>query len=243
MMALTTRELAPTLPVGLFTVTASGACAGRVAWIDSDNRHSRTLGLVDNERTELMKRPTSHATSLAFPSRCPVADPGQVFDRDCAPGVFGLGDKPLADDMILVRPETCLLLADLAESATGALATALVQSATALTVSLTDFIDLCPGERLTSGVNGEVHHTHVNAKYILDLDRIRSGFLDLNMQVVAAIGAFDECGAGRVLPIESLSLKVSETGSQSLPRIKQGQAERPVLFAKGEDALVVVDAS
>lgn len=120
-------KLIPGLPVGLLAMPANATSAAGVAGVNGNDRHTDGNRLVGDERAELIERPTLHAIPLRLASGSPRADAGQVFDRDGTLRVFGLGNDSLTDAVVLVGPESTLLLSDLAEPAACRLGAALVQ--------------------------------------------------------------------------------------------------------------------
>src|SRR4051794_15762088 len=103
-----TREVIPGLPVAPLAMPALGAGPRRVARVDRDHRDPRRQRLVGDEPPQLEERPTLHARSVGSSGRCPGADPFEVLDPDGAPGVLSLLQDPLADDVVLVGPESGL---------------------------------------------------------------------------------------------------------------------------------------
>lgn len=73
--------------VSLINTATGRAGARRVARVDRDNRNAHQLRLVLDLRPEVVKRPVRVSCPLLAPKPLPVADAGQVFDGDPAPGV------------------------------------------------------------------------------------------------------------------------------------------------------------
>src|ERR1035437_858032 len=82
--------------------SAARAFLACVAWIDCDNRHTDTRGLVGKKGAELAERPVGQAVAMFAPGRYPSADIGQFLNRNSALGAFSIHHDGLRNHMVCV---------------------------------------------------------------------------------------------------------------------------------------------
>ena len=72
-----------------------------VPWIDETAWDSSALGLVHDKVRQLPEAPIMVLTALPFANRCPVTDPGQLFQDQRGLRVFGIRHKFFGNGMVL----------------------------------------------------------------------------------------------------------------------------------------------
>src|SRR5512135_2953157 len=163
-------EFVPRLPVPLLAVSALGARTRGIARVDRDDRDAGEGRLVGDERAELVERPARETTPLCLASRCPTADPREVFAADRVAGVFGLGDESFADDVVLVGPEAGLSHAGLVEPPLGSPGPGPLAGLADPVVATATCLDVVAAEVLAVVGRRQVLAAHVDADAALDLD-------------------------------------------------------------------------
>jgi hypothetical protein len=73
------NEMALALTVRLRTMSTPGASARRVTWVYTDDKNPFALGLVVQERAELMETPPMEQTPLRGALAAAVTDTGEGF--------------------------------------------------------------------------------------------------------------------------------------------------------------------
>src|SRR5215469_2139666 len=114
------------LAISLVDHTALRTGSAGVARIDGNDGYAGKLRLVTHELAKLGKRPPMRTVALRLCGLNPLADMRQVFDHNRAAGAFGVSNDLLADNVVGMFAEACLLSAKFLQAAFGGLGAALL---------------------------------------------------------------------------------------------------------------------
>lgn len=228
--------------VGTLAVAADAARLGTVSRVNQRHGHTYASRLVLRKLPQLEESPVSQSSPKTLASRllAPVANAGEILQRDSGAECLRLFDKTFADVVIDPRLVSSLPTGHFLQSAfRGLCSSPLVLLSRSRSPSALP-LNLIARERLTSRVGCDVDDAKIDAKEGVNSKRWGSFLLDLNVQEVPTIAAYESRGS-RHAAGQRFPLKCSETGSDSVSTVEQRQAKGPVGFTEGGDAGIVVD--
>lgn len=227
-------------PVGPVNVAAGRTGTRGIARIDKMNLHPCKLSFIGDELAELPERPFAVARSLGLVYRYPVADPGQLFERQVAAGVNGLGHQLLADAVVGIGFEPAFSPAHLLEPATAGLGADPLKPAPASFVMPAGGFNLGPAVLVAIGIGGQVDDAQVHADHLVPFGQGRLWQIDGRVQKKRAV-AVDQVGLA-LDPVDSPGLVLTEDDRDQQPA-RQGQYRHPVNALPGQDTLIVDDSA
>src|SRR5713226_5305794 len=173
--ALETRLREPIRPIDVPAGQARLRC---MAGINQHDWHPDTRRLVLHEGAQLSECPVGVARSLPPSNRNALADALEVFQSNSSTGVFGGAHQRLADAVVRVALEACLLPAQGLEFVFGRASLAALQVAAAVD----ERAPLLFNARATVdggiGVGGDVDDAQVNTEKVLHIRRRNIGHLE-----------------------------------------------------------------
>ncbi len=166
--ALNTGERSLIGTIRFIDVTAAGTGATRVARVNRDHEHTSALGLVFDEGSQLVKRPTVQDCSLPALSPDPLTDTAQFFEgnsrlpsrRGAFCGFYNL----TADLVVDMLGKVALLAGKLLEPTLGCFRAFLLKLGTQTPVTVAHVVDSFAGVDSGVRINCDIDHAKVNAK-------------------------------------------------------------------------------
>jgi hypothetical protein len=165
--------------VALLAVAALGAGATGVAGVNGHNRDTVELSLVGNEGSKLIECPSAHLGSLLTLKPSPTTDALEVFNGYPASGAFGVKHELLADNVILMPPESGFFVTDPLHGAACVLACASLvppvhlptERATDVEIPHSHALNFCSRNAVAIAGGNKLGYTHIHTEKVVNLDR------------------------------------------------------------------------
>ena len=142
MAARNTTEQGLRSSVAFVTAITNGARPRGVCWIDQSDWHTRELGLVGDEQTQLAERPITVSCALfGATNPDPRANATQIFECNRSLRVFGLRNNVLANPVILVFLKPGLATRQLTQTTFSRLRTNGLKDGATTSIALTNTLN------------------------------------------------------------------------------------------------------
>lgn len=164
----------------------------------------------------------------------------KVFHPDTAPGVFGLGNKPLADDVVLVSAEAGFPRRQSFQSFLGPTGALPLSPHPVAVMAAPDLLDGITGMFAAVGITGDVDDPQIDPDEVLDFDRGVFGHVHRGEQVELA-APIDQIDLA-FNPVEPLALVFAVGQREVHAAIERPQAHA-VESLEAQDAFVVGDGA
>ena len=224
-------------PITLLAMATNRTGLRGVARIDSDQRNASELGLVRQERAQLMKRPGMQIIALRATEPYSVTDAGQVFDGNTASGAFRLFDNLLANPVVLIGCEACLPAGDRRQSAVGATGPIRLETPALATAALANAKHSVTRKDHAVRVTGNVLDTHINAKPAIRFKGVVFSDAANLVQVVVAI-AQDKIALA-LKRVKHLALTLTANERNGLPPVNRPDGNFGLVQFPGQDSIIV----
>ena len=222
---------------------------GCVAGVNKHQIHAKLYRFINEELTQLKKRPTVTSTSLCFRAWLLVgafSDARQVFQSYSLFGASGVLDESAANGMVYLCLESSFSptqpLQDLSRSTASrpcAFGRFLLQRRPHTAISVTNLGYFSSTKLFSIRGDGYVCSAQVNTQNFIRLFRTWWLRFKLNLQVVSAIFSLNQHCRFRVFSCQQMTLIVTDEQREFFSSLHHGQANNPVFFLKGESPGVI----
>jgi len=199
------------------------------------NNTSKT-SFVEDEITQLSKRPFGESRPLGLSYRYPVTNTTQVFKGYITSGVNGLLDYTLADYVVCILLESALSSPNLLELPSGGFRANPLQTGPHPFVVPSNLIYLVASVDVTVIIGCQVDDSEVNAQYIVTA--LGGRLLNVNHHSQVENTADVQQVSLTANPVHPGFLIATHHDRDDLPS-SEGQDRHPVSSLPGQDALVV----
>jgi hypothetical protein len=224
-------------PIALLAMPANRAGLRGVTRIDSDQRNACELGLVRQERAQLMECPGMQIIALRATEPNTTTDAREVFNGNPAAGAFRLFDDLLTDPVVLIGCEAGFPAGDRRQSATGATGPIRLETPTLATTALADAQHHVTRKDHAVRVAGDVLDAHVNAQPAVRVEGVVLDNVADLVQVELAV-AKDEI-AFALEAVQQFALAIPANERDSLAPAHRPDRDRGLLQLPGQNAVVV----
>ena len=223
-------------PVLLVGVPTFGTLPAGVPRVHGNQRNTRQLCLVDQERTQLGEGPTMQNGTLLTPSPDPLADAIEIFDGNAAPGAFGGFNDLLTDHVVDVFGKTKLLARQLLQPALGGAGLLLLQPRPQPAMPVSNALHFAAAVPLAVAGGSNLRNSEVYAKELANSRYLRLCDLARGHQKPFAT---DQAEIGFAFPgCEQCALPVATDKRNTQPAIEGPDGNGGGLQVVGEDSLI-----
>ena len=161
-----------------------GAHLRGILGINDLDQHACLFSFIGDKLPQLIESPRPHAVALRLAKPYPLTDAFEVFQGYAAPGVFGLRNESLRDDMIGIATKACFAVRNAFELLADALASSVISGQVRCRLKGLferlaldpDSLNILAGTKFAVGVGGKVLDAKVNTKEVIGITR-RLGFV------------------------------------------------------------------
>ncbi len=192
---------------------------------------ARPRSLVLDKASQLGERPSGKpCLRVPAPSRDPSAYAFEILKGYAASSAFGGLDQRLADAMVLVPAEAGFFARQPPQLLLRPSRPLALEPGSLERVLSTVRLNGVAAVDFPVAVDGEIDDAKINSDDIANWLRLSDNLLDLDVDVIAAAGAFDERRRRRLLASQAFPLKIAERCGDPDSAAKKSNAEKPFLL-------------
>lgn len=224
-------------------VEALVACLACVGRVDQNKAYRILDGLIFQELTQLIERPTIRASAFSLVPGFlvgPFFDARQVLNRYCGISLLGAVDDMAADSVVHPCLESLFSTGQPFQAPFGAFCAFRLERSPNTGKLISNLLSLFPGpaipfRRISNVAPPEVYPNHVGML-------LRAGALitQLNVDVVLTISVFAQRSSRWLSALELPCLVITQDQGNMLTAINQGQGGCIVFLPIGKDTSVIV---
>lgn len=204
------------------------------------DRNTTQPSFVADIHPELRECPGVECCALRPSSPHPRANMRQVFQRNRPLCAFGLRNNPFRETVVDMFCKSALLSSQFPQPAATAERTELLKFISEPPMPVAHVLNSLTGIDFPIAVGGNVRHTHVNAKHVVNVVRIKFFHVARHQQIPGA--AMDQQIAFPLARLQHPPLALATHEWDRLPPVKGPDRDRRIGKCKREDSIIVGNA-